>query len=157
MNWGGIVGIFLMAFIKFMFAPFAAANIEGIEVIPAIITVFSGGLISAFVFYFGSDFFMKRAHRKKAEKIEEALAKGTPLKKRKSFTRLNKSLVKFKHSIGQKGLCILAPLFLSVPLGSIICAKFFGHRKSTFPMIVFGLAMNSVILGFLAFIRQIIG
>ena len=140
-----------------MFAPFAASNMDGINFVTAIISVFSGGLISAFVFYFGSEFFMKRAHRKKVEKIEAAIAKGTPIKKKKTFTRLNKSLVKFKHSIGQKGLCVLAPLFLSVPLGSIICAKFFGHRKSTFPTIVFGLAINSILLSSIAYIRQITG
>ncbi len=153
MKWGAITGIFLAAFVKFMFAPFAAVNL-GLHFSVTWITVFSGGLVSALVFYFASEYFMKRAHDKKVAKILKAKANGTPLKRKKNFTVLNKKLVKFKHGIGQKGLCILAPLFLSVPLGSIICAKFFGHKKSTFPIIVFGLAMNSFILSFLAYIRH---
>ncbi len=155
MKWAAIVGVFFTAFVKFMFAPFAAVNIN-LDFLTAWIAVFSGGLISAFVFYFASEFFMKRAHSKKVEKIRLAKSTGQEIKMKKNFTWVNKNLVKFKHGIGQKGLCILAPLFLSVPIGSIICAKFFGHQKSTFPLIVFGLAMNSFILCCIAFINQII-
>ena len=152
MKWGTITAVFFSAFVKFMFAPFVSKGLS-LDFLTTWITVFSGGLASATVFYFASEFFMIRNHNKKKRKIENALKSGIPLKHGKIFTRMNKSLVKFKYSIGQKGLCILAPLFLSVPLGSIICAKFYGKKKNTFPIIVFGLAMNSFILSFLAFIR----
>ncbi len=150
MNWGAIIGIFFSAFIKFMFAPFVSARV-GLDFYTTWIVVFSGGLVSAFVFYFASEYFTKRNHDKKIKKYKEALQSGKPLKLKKSFTKVNKYLVKFKHSIGQKGICVLAPLFLSVPIGSIVCAKFYGKSKKTFPIIVFGLAMNSFILSILAF------
>ncbi len=156
MKWGAITAVFFSAFIKFMFAPFVAKGLS-LDFFSTWIAAFSGGLISALVFYFASEFFMKRNHDKKIAKILEAKRSGKPLKLKKSFTKVNKSLVRFKHSIGQKGMCILAPLFLSVPIGSIVCAKFYGKKKSTFPVIVFGLALNSFILSFLAFIRYFIG
>lgn len=120
------------------------------------ISTFSGGLVSAMIFYFGSEYFMKRYHLKKAQKIHEALASGQAIKTKKNFTRINKALVKFKHSLGQKWLSLFAPLFLSVPIGSIVCAKFFGKKKSTFPLIIIGLAFNSGILTLLAYIRYFI-
>ena len=150
MNWGAIIGIFFSAFIKFMIAPFISANL-GLDFYTTWISVFSGGLVSAVVFYFASEFFMIRIHNKKIKKNKDAIQSGNPLKLKKNFTEVNKYLVKFKHSIGQKGICILAPLFLSVPIGSIVCAKFYGQSKKTFPIIVFGLAMNSFILSILAF------
>lgn len=150
MKWGAIIAVFFSSFIKFMFAPVFSAGL-GLSFQITWISVFSGGLVCASIFFFGSEYFMKRAHQKKVEKNAEAMRKGVEIKRKKSFTRVNKILVKFKHTIGQKGLCMLAPLFLSVPLGSIVCAKFYGHKKTTFPIIIFGLAFNSFILTVLAF------
>ena len=41
--------------------------------------------------------------------------------------------------------------FNSVPVGTIITAKFFGKEKKTFPLIVIGLAMNGLIITSLAY------
>ena len=53
-------------------------------------------------------------------------------------------------------ICILAPLFLSIPIGSIIVAKFYNDKKITYPLatvsiiiLAFVLAyLNNVIFGF---------
>lgn len=156
MNWGAITAVFFSAFIKFMFAPFVSRGLS-LDFFTTWIAVFSGGLISAMIFYFASEFFMKRNHAKKIAKIAEAKRLGEPVKLKRSFTRVNKALVRFKHSIGQKGICLFAPLILSVPVGSIICAKFYGKKGSTFPIIIFGLAMNSFLLSLLAFIGHFLG
>ena len=50
----------------------------------------------------------------------------------KNFKRRNKWVVKIKKTMGVKGVAVLFPLFLSIPLGSIIAAKFFGRLKATF-------------------------
>ena len=37
-----------------------------------------------------------------------------------------------KRSVGIIGIAFWAPFFLSIPLGSIITAKFYGDNKNTF-------------------------
>jgi hypothetical protein len=60
-------------------------------------------------------------------------------------------IVQIKWKTGKIGTCFLAPLFLSVPVGSIIAAKFFGKLNETYPLIVLGMAINAAVLTFLAY------
>jgi len=64
---------------------------------------------------------------------------------------MNKFIVRIKHSIGIIGVCFYAPLFLSIPGGSIIAAKFYGHDRRAFPLIVLGIGVNGIILTSLAY------
>lgn len=149
MKWGAVSAVFFLSFVKFMFAPFTGAGLK-LDFVSIWLSAFAGGLVSAIVFYFLSDFFMKRSQRKKMEKRHKMEKAGLVYKNKKNFTRVNRTIIKVKHKIGQYGLCFLAPLILSVPVGSIICAKFYGHQKNTFSLILFGLAINSCLLSILA-------
>jgi hypothetical protein len=142
MKWVAITTVFFSAFAKFMFAPLIGKGFK-LDFITSWVTTFAGGLVSALVFYFMSEYFMKRNHIKKVEKKLMMERTGQVYKRQKNFSKLNRTIIKVKHSIGQYGLCLFVPLFLSVPIGSIICAKFYGKEKNTFSIIVFGLAMNS--------------
>jgi hypothetical protein len=136
--------VFILSFVKFMFAPIVGVETE----LPYWITYFSvvaGGICSAIVFYFSANFFMQRAAAKRRRKMEEAIKSGNPLKPKKKFTRMNKFVVRIKRSLGQWGVCIITPLILSVPVGSIICAKFYGKSKKSFPIIIFGMFLNAII------------
>jgi hypothetical protein len=53
--------------------------------------------------------------------------------------------------LGIVGISFYAPFFLSVPIGSIISAKFFGKDKRTFPLIVLGIGVNGLITTGLAY------
>ena len=66
------------------------------------------------------------------------------LKRKKVFTRTNKFIVRMK-GLGIIAICFYAPLFLSMPIGSIISAKFFGKDNRTFPLIVLGIGINGLI------------
>ncbi len=145
MKWVAITSVFFSAFAKFMFAPLVGKGFQ-LDFITSWVASFAGGLVSALVFYFMSEFFMKRYHQKKIERKIAMEKTGQIFKHKKSFTKVNRTIIKVKHKIGQYGLCLFAPLFLSVPIGSIICAKFFGHQKNTFSIIVFGLILNSFLL-----------
>lgn len=105
----------------------------------------SGALITAIIFYFGANYFMQRAHRKRIEKHHKSLETGIPHKQKKKFTRVNKTVIKVKHSIGIFGIAMWAPFFLSVPIGCIVTAKFFGRRKITFAIIVLGIFFNGFV------------
>jgi len=118
---------FFMGSVKFMFAaasmmPFGPTYWE------AVFTTFFGALFSFSLFYFSAGFFMERAKLKRLEKIKN----GT-LKEKKQFSRLNKFVVKLKLSpFGYIGLLIGGPMFMSIPIGSIVLAKFYRHLKITY-------------------------
>jgi hypothetical protein len=150
MKWGAITAVFFLSFVKFMFAPFTGAGLK-LDFFSIWLSALSGGIVSALVFYFMSDYFMKRHQRKKVEKQIKMESAGLVYKQKKNFTKLNRTIIRLKHRIGQYGLCFLAPLFLSVPIGSIICAKFYSHQKNTFSLIILGLLVNSFLLSLLAF------
>ena len=58
---------------------------------------------------------------------------------------MNKFIVKLKRSIGIVGISFWAPFFLSIPVGSIVTAKFYGDDKRTYPLIVIGMFINALV------------
>ncbi|XOV67160.1 MAG: hypothetical protein ACFHU9_16185 [Fluviicola sp.] len=127
-----------------MFAPVAGLGFK-LSFIETYLSCVTGAFLTALVFYFGANYFMKRAHQKRVDKYQESLKTGIPLKRKKNFTRINKAVVRVKRSIGIFGIAMWAPFFLSVPIGSIVTAKFFGKRKITFPIIVLGICFNGFV------------
>lgn len=150
MNFGVYITFFLLSMIKFLFTPFAGPAAK-LTFIQTYITCVSGAIFSAAIFYFMSEFFMKRAHDKRVRLRMEATQKGIPYPEKKKFTKLNKLVVKTKRTLGIYGICMYAPLFFSVPIGSIIAAKFYGKEKKTFPLIVLGMFVNGAITTGLAY------
>ena len=70
---------------------------------------------------------------------------------------MNKFIVRIKRRFGIFGISMYAPLILSVPIGSIITAKFYGKDKRTFPLIVVGIIINGALttgLAYLIFYRS---
>ena len=95
---------------------------------------------------------MEKAKLKRIKKIKDLAIKGITPKPKKNFTRMNKFIVKIKRSVGQVGVCFWAPFFLSIPIGSIISAKFYGHSKKTYPLIVLGIFINGSITTGIAYL-----
>lgn len=118
---------FLMGTVKFMFAATSmmAFSVSYWEVVFA---TFLGAFVSFNIFFFFSGLLMERAKEKKLEKIKN----GT-LKAKKQFSRMNKFIVKMKlSSFGYFVLVIVGPMVLSIPIGSIIIAKFYRRIKFTY-------------------------
>lgn len=80
------------------------------------------------------------------------IAKGLHPVEKKKFTKMNKFVVRLKRSIGMYGIAFWAPFFLSIPIGSIITAKFYGKKLITFPLVVLGIFMNAVVVVYLSYI-----
>lgn len=144
MKWGLYSAFFMVSTVKFMFAPFGGVSAH-LTFWETYFSCVSGALFSAAIFYFSSEWFLKRAHRKRVEKYKASIASGNPLKYKKKFTRMNKFIVRVKHRFGIIGVSLYAPFFLSVPGGSIIAAKFYGKDKRTFPLIATGMFVNGLI------------
>jgi hypothetical protein len=118
-------GVFFLAMIKFVFAP-AAGWAAGLTFTEVYSVGLAGGLLSFSIFYLSANHFMKKARLKRLDSTVAA-------KKKKAFTKFNKFMVRMKMSpVGFWLVIVLAPNFASVPLGSIIVAKFYGHLKSTY-------------------------
>ncbi len=54
-----------------------------------------------------------------------------PKRKKKKFTRMNRFVLKTKKYFGITGIAVIAPLFLSLPLGCFLAIRFFGNRNKT--------------------------
>ncbi len=150
MHLGKYSALFFLSMVKFMFAPMGgpAADLSFVE---TYLICLSGGLFSAVIFFFMSEYFMIRAHKKRIKKYQLAIEKGEKPKIKRTFTKVNKTIVRMKMKVGVYGIALFAPLFLSVPVGTIITAKFYGKEKKTFPLIIIGLSLNGLIITFLTY------
>ncbi|WP_430404577.1 hypothetical protein [Fluviicola sp.] len=144
MHWHLYISLFGLSMIKFMFAPFGGPAMK-LNFFETYLSCVAGAFAAAFIFYFSSEFFMIRAHNKRKALLHASITNGTPLKYKPKFTRFNKLIVRLKRRLGIYGIAFYAPLFLSVPVGSIVTAKFYGKEKRTFPLILLGICINGFI------------
>lgn len=151
MAWGAISSLFFISWVKFMFAPFGGPAL-GLSFMETYLGCAAGAMISSALFYFSADYLMERSKAKRIEQNKETILKGHPTKSKKNFTRMNKFIVRIKRSIGQIGVCFWAPFFLSIPIGSIISAKFYGDSNRTYPLIVIGIFFNGLITTGIAYL-----
>ena len=151
MKWGAYSVVFGLATFKFMFSAFPgpALNISFIE---TYISIFLGGTLSAAVFYFASDFFILKSNKRRKIQVQKLREEGKPIPFKPKFTKTNKFIVFCKRKFGMYVICFWAPFFLSVPLGSIVVAKFYGKLRPTFLYISLGMAINAGITTFLAYV-----
>lgn len=127
--------------IKFLFAPFGG-RLADLNFFETYLSCVAGAIFSAAIFYYSSEFFLKRARQKRHDLHASGKVEETPKRK---FTRMNKFVVRIKRRFGIVGVSMYAPLFLSVPIGSIIAAKFYGKDRRTFLLIVLGMVVNGLI------------
>jgi hypothetical protein len=151
MNWSVISGVFFLATFKFMFAPFTGAKL-GLTLYETFFSVLCGGILSSAIFYFASEFFLIRAHNKRIEKRLKMEQNGLKYIEPKKFKPFNKFIIRLKHMFGIYGITFWAPFFLSVPLGTIIVAKFYGKLKKTYPLVLLGMLINSILTTSLAYL-----
>lgn len=144
MNWSVLTSIFTLATFKFMLSALPGAHYE-VPYYQTYIASLSGGVFSALVFYFFAELVLKWS-KKRADEKKAILMKTGKYVPKKRFTRTNKLIVKIKMRFGKIGICTLAPLFLSVPVGSMVVAKFYGKEKSTTFFLIAGMAINAVVV-----------
>lgn len=150
--WGFIFGTFKFLFSHWTIFGMAVASGVDVNFLDLYIPTTAGAIFSMGVFYFLSELLMKRAAKKRHLLAEQARLEGKTLPIKKKFTKLNKFMVRLKMKAGIYGITLLAPLFLSIPVGSIVCAKFYGHSKKTFPLMVIFMAAYSMLMCSLIYI-----
>lgn len=151
MNWSGYITLASVATIKFMFSAIPGPAL-GLSFFETGCSIFLGGSVSAAFFYFSSEFFMNRAADKRRKARLDSQELGAGIGQKKNFSRMNKWVVKLKLRLGKLGVCFWAPFFLSVPIGSIVVAKFYGKHSNAFLLILIGMLLNSCITTFLVYV-----
>lgn len=141
----GLYGLaFFLGSVKFLFAA-SLVSTTSLSPFEIAVTTGLGAIFSFNIFYWSSGYFMRVAK----EKQIRAIHNGT-FQKKNAFTKMNKLMVKTKKSkSGFWLLCIFAPLFLSVPIGSIIVAKFYRQHILTYPIVMVSLSVLAFVLAFL--------
>lgn len=129
MSWLAFLSIFGMGIIKFLFTPtYAYATFEGITEWQILVAMISGALFGFNLFYWFAEYFMLRAKKRQLK----AILSGKK-KRKKNFTRMNKLVVRMSRS--KTGLVLLSSvglMFMSIPIGAIILAKFYGNKSSSY-------------------------
>lgn len=120
-----IVGLVLFSSVKFLFAP-STVYLSGYTYFQTIAITITGGIIGVVVFFFsGSAMFAF---------INDRFSSGQ--KQKKTFSKKNRFLIKVKSSWGLIGLAIISPSVISIPLGSLLAARYFRNDKRTLPVFI---------------------
>jgi hypothetical protein len=151
MNWTGYISLATLATIKFMFSAIPGPAL-GLNYVETVISIFVGAVISAAFFFFSAEYFMQRAQKKRIKLIQEAHKNGETIAQKRVFSRMNKGVVRLKLRFGKIGICFWAPFLLSVPVGSIIVAKFYGKYSFTFLYVILGMLINSLLTSFIVYV-----
>ena len=151
MNWTGYISLATLATIKFMFSAIPGPAL-GLNYVETVISIFVGAVISAAFFFFSAEYFMQRAQKKRINLMHEAFKKGETIAQKRVFSRMNKGVVRLKLRFGKIGICFWAPFLLSVPVGSIIVAKFYGKYSFTFLYVILGMLINSLLTSFIVYV-----
>lgn len=123
-----IAGWWLLSIVKFLLTP-SSMIAAGYSYLETVLISSSGAALGAFIFYNGG------------ERIF-ALFKS---KKKKIFTSGNRRLVRIKTRMGIRGLMMVS-VFLSVPISSLLAARFFHTERSTLPLMILGFFLWSLLL-----------
>jgi hypothetical protein len=102
-----------------------------------------GGCMGVLVFYRLSDWLMERSRLQWLKRRAESLLQGgRPLKP--VFTKRNRWLIRLKHVSGYLGVAALTPLVLTIPVGSILAARFFHHDRRTVPALLVSVVLQAL-------------
>ncbi len=140
-----ILIVFFTSAVKFLFAPVTSMTM-GLSWLQTILITSVGGCTGVMVFFFASSSILRRALKK--QQLKE---KNPNYIRKKRFTRVNKTIVRIKRSMGLPGIAFVTLPFISVPLCTIIAAKFFRHKKETLPFLLISVLVWSLLLTSITF------
>jgi hypothetical protein len=125
-----IIQILVLSGIKFIFAPPVAIEM-GFNYFQTILITTIGGIIGVAFFFFVSRFIIS-LFCKYYPLIIQYLNPGKIIKGRtikKKFTKRNRRIVNLMDKYGLFGIIALTPVILSIPIGTLIAARFFSKPK----------------------------
>ena len=143
MKWGVYIYVFFLAHIKFLFAASIAEATTNLSFAEILISTTFGALFCFNVcFYIANKIFHQSRPKNRS-------SFSFIKKKKKNFKKRNRWIIKIKNSKG--GFYLLsafAPLFLSIPIGTFVVAKFYGRRNITYFYVSGVLIFTSILLSY---------
>ncbi|MBI1289007.1 MAG: hypothetical protein GC178_15675 [Flavobacteriales bacterium] len=132
---------------KFLTAPITSLNI-GFGYLETLLITSFGGLIGVVFFFYLSSGIMALI-----AKMSSTKAKKPTTKVKRKFTWKNKLIVHVKREYGLIGLAAVTPIFLSIPLGTFLAARYFRNAKQVIiylsaSVIVWSVIVSSVVIIF---------
>lgn len=130
------LGWMALSFVKFLVTP-ATAIIAGVD--PWFVFAYSAtgaALGLSLMRPVSNALFRWRTQRRKA-------------KGKRTFTAGRRRLVKIKRRFGLLGIAIIGGV-VGVPVAGLVAFKYFGHRKTTLPVLILVFALWSALLTFVA-------
>jgi len=143
-SWSLYIYVFFLAHVKFLFAASIAEATTNLSFTEILVSSTLGA-----VFCFNIFFFISKSifHSKTTSKW---VSYFKTKKRKKNFKKRNRIIVKIKNSKGGfLLLCTLAPLFLSIPIGTFVVVKFYGKRRYTYFYVTTLLVFTSTLLTYL--------
>ncbi len=136
--------VFFLAHVKFLFAASIAESTTDLSFVEILLCTSTGAIFCFNLFFWISKKIMRRAHEKR---INDFNKKG---KLKKNFNKRNKWIIKVKRSnMGFVLICTLAPLLLSIPIGTMVVVKFYGNRPRAYALVSVTLLIVAFLLTYL--------
>ena len=132
--------ILFTSMVKFAFSPLLSLSL-GYDLVETIIITGIGGCLGVTVFFLGSGWILARIEDRRMNAILEGRRTG-----RRSFTRTNKLIVKVKRNQGLNGLAALTPVIISIPIGTILAARYFRDDKRALPILFSSVLFWDIVL-----------
>ncbi len=142
MEAAGIIVVIGTSIVKFLFAALVSYRFQHTywETI-ALLAI--GGSIGTIGFYLLGKRVLEWFRARYVQRRAQRIAQGLP--PRRIFTRTNRLIVRIKRSYGLFGLAVMPPI-LSIPVTSLIAAKYFRHDRRTLPYLLTAVVAWSVVL-----------
>ncbi len=103
-----------------------------------------GGCLGVFVFYQLSERLTEWARLRWLRARERDIERRRVVAR--VFTRRNRWIIRMKHASGYLGVAALTPLVLTIPIGSILAARFFRHDRRTLPAVLLSVVLQSLVV-----------
>lgn len=142
-----ILLVIILSGTKFLTAPITSLNI-GFGYLETLLITSIGGLLGVLFFFYLSSVLMLVI-----SKISARWNRKKSAKPKKKFTWKNRVIIHIKREYGLIGLAAITPIFLSIPLGTFLAARFFSNKKMVIgylsaSVVVWSVIVSSVVIIF---------
>ncbi|WKZ67272.1 MAG: hypothetical protein QY325_04945 [Flavobacteriales bacterium] len=138
----GAITVLGTSIVKFLFAAAVSYGFQH-TFAQTVLLLALGGAIGTVVFYLLGLRLLRWLQRRSLHRRAARIAQGLP--PRKVFTRTNRFIVRVKRTYGLIGLAVMPPI-LSIPITSLVAAKYYGHDRRTLPYLLSAVVAWSVVL-----------
>jgi len=130
----GLLGLLAIAATKFLYAP-AAIYMSGYTFLQAMLICLGGGFAGVFFFFKTGNtirsWWMNRFSSGKKERV---------------FTKTSRLISRIRVGYGLYGLAFVTPCIISIPIGCLLAARYYGTDRRTLPFLLVAVVFWAFVL-----------